>query len=305
MVQRSPDIIIFKIVFLLLALGQYGCSVSSIENISLNHKEHQLFVVSLISPRKNVIVNVRKVLNVQEEENYNVNENLDSISGAIVLISEQGDLNPDTLKEISPSIYALDSGKYQIEYGKIYKLQVQYQNQIVYASTIVPTNTDIPVISTLLYVPEKRTSNSHSEAKVLIRVKAEGTGEYHFLKTVISEFDKSGQMQNKYTLYNYYQKLQESTGNYELSIPVNNSSFYRKQIEITLASTTPEVFNFFKRINEIDEQKVKYDRNPIFAFNAILPQITNIMGGYGVFGAYSESEVIKVNMYKDGEKITF
>ncbi|MDP1814816.1 MAG: DUF4249 family protein [Leadbetterella sp.] len=286
----------------------FGCKKFEFEEIRLKHNENSLVVYSLLCPGKNVIVNIRQVLNINDSINYNFNnKNIDEVSGALVILSNYNRSHQDTLKELIPSIYGLDSNALKIQKGEKYFLEVFYKKQFLSASCTIPINEFVPEISEVKFVPESTKGNVKQDSHIIINISTKTllNREYVFLKDYRIDYDLFGKKLQSLSLVNYYDVAFDITRNFQVIVPAFGIGVYKRNFKYTLATTTKEVYSFFKSIYENDQQRVNFEQNPIFAFNSIYPHVSNIKGGYGIFGGYVESIPIEMEVTKDSTGYLF
>ena len=311
MVFMNRRTFIFKIYQVLLisslAFCSYSCKKESFEDFTLKNNENNLVVFSLISPNKDVIVNIRKVMSINKEENYNLGQNYDDIKGAIVILKCINNGLSDTLREYAPSVYFLENTKLKVEKGLTYRLDIFYKAIHLTSECTVPQKSFQGKVTDINFNPSQKVGLNSFDENITINyfLKKEGTSKNVFLIESRKSFNDSNMQIDSLKREIYFDPYFVLNNSYLIIIPTKGFNFKKKEVNYILATTTKEVSDYFEQIYNQDRQRALFEKTPIFAFNSVFPQLTNIKGGNGIFGAYIVSSASTVAIIKNENKYYF
>lgn len=293
-----------KNVLILLFFLLFGCVRQElVSEIEIDKNDSTLIIYSLITPSKWIYVNVRKTIPIGEENNTNIystntkDSTFDLVTGANVEIENLLTNKSLLLPEVERGVYGVSPDLFPIVSGGKYALTVSYRNKKTYAQCEVPSQAamiDRFIASPLKVINDTITNNG----KVL------------FVKLSSSDLLMSGKdISNKTESLNYVRYIERETKKIngkviKVSEPafgkpdISNGEFIfyggvalnqddvSQLVSVQILTVFPifqEYFqNYYLRLN----QKSNLQENPFMAFKGVIPVITNIQNGYGIFAGY-------------------
>lgn len=301
-----------SIILLVVGFTFTKCTQLGVEPVKIKDNESKLVIFSLISPGKDTFVNIRKTIPITDEFNFNVNQNIDTVNNANVWLKNLTINDSTQLSQVAPSIYFVKHEDFPIIHSNKYEISIRYKNTITKGVCEVPSI--LPIIGDISISLEPEKSIIQNGVSVLteplIKVKITPLNSIiDFSQLALFErrvdFNSEGEIERE-LIFEYLDKNNSSpNGSFMVTIPYKRDPFIKKILEFSLIYLDKIPLDFYRTERLINEQRINFERFPLFAFNSIYPSPTNITNGYGYFQAYTSSEINRAILTYENDTINF
>ncbi len=283
---------LFSIGLLIFSLS---CSRKElIEEIQIKNNDSKLVVFSLITPNKYVFVNVRKTQPIGESNNVNTKDStFDLVSTAKVEIINLRTKIKKILPEIEKGVYGVSPSDFSVIAGDKYALMINFQNLSTYAECTIPSNatvidTVITKLNDVVYTNTYDTTTLNL-SRNLLKAKDISTP-----NNVYEYLGYSGELKitDKYNNVvilsaSDFIIITKQLNQCDFSI---NSGLNKNEVKIVqswqILTVYPLLHNFLKT-KKFQRNELSVSQNsPFLIFRGVMPTITNIQNGYGIFAGY-------------------